>query len=202
MADNVSDLVEEWFLACDGDGEFSASTRTMPFMAIAPALESEYVLFTTKPALLATAFDGEGSGVFGMIGRYGLPNRLDLEWILQIAGSRALGFLGDMDPVDLLVFAWLRESARPRQVTYLGISDALFDALHMAIPDVSSIPCSASEQKAIPLLSRVFPDYARKVGACCSHTLAQGRKIELEAIVGASTVPLLPSLARNWTDEC
>lgn len=100
----------------------------------------------------------------------------------------------------MLVYAWLRESARSREVIYLGVNDALLDALHLAASDVSSIPCSASEQKALPLLSKVFPDYARKVGTRCSHTLARGRKIELEAVVGASTAPLLSGLAGGRWD--
>ena len=76
------------------------------------------VLFTTKPAIVSTVIEKcDAARDFGMIGRYGLPSVADLPWIRTMVGSRELFFLGDMDPVDLMVFAWLRQFASQADYT-------------------------------------------------------------------------------------
>ena len=62
---------------------------------------------------------------YGMVGRYGLPNKADLAWIRKVIGKQPLLFLGDMDPVDLMVFVWLRAS-RVRNRLYISVSTTTF----------------------------------------------------------------------------
>lgn len=68
-----------------------------------------------------------------MIGRYGLPNQDDVHWLSALVGSRGLLFLGDMDPVDLMIFAWLRGHLRRSHIEYLGVSDAFLSLLKMRV---------------------------------------------------------------------
>jgi hypothetical protein len=186
MVDNdPARLIEGWFAKHD-DGEFGPSRRvrrSFPYSVLGPTTDGAPIVFTTKPSVVLAAIDQEevadGPGV---IGRYGLPSRTDLDWIDRIIGARALLFLGDMDPVDLMVFAWLRSSLHPKQVTFAGINDALLEAARLSATTPLSIPLAASEQQSLTLLRSVLPDLGDTVGRDCARLLEQGRKIELEGV--------------------
>lgn len=176
--------ISAWFAEHDDDGEFALGTRALPFSVIRPAGAAAPVLLTTKPSVVMPIIDREARHGFGMIGRYGLPDEADLRWILKVIGRHPLFFLGDMDPVDLMVFAWLRAVLRPRPVTYLGVNDDFFKALELPSTGSFSIPCGPSERESLAFLKRVFPDLTEKVGHKCAEMLDRGEKIELEVIAG------------------
>ncbi len=197
MTRKVTELVEECFKRHDGDGEFVVGTRLAPFSVVPPASKSDRLVFTTKPAVLLAAKElWMEPEVFGMIGRYGLPCRSDRDWICDVIGSRTLLFLGDMDPVDLLVFAWLRAAVHPKRVRYSGINDELVDVLQIPSLESVSIPCSASECEELTVLLEAFPDHLQNLGARCTKTLHAGRKVEMEAILSAN----MASLIQFWSD--
>jgi hypothetical protein len=147
------------------------------------------MVFTTKPEVLSAAVGASDTPVdFGVIGRHGLPNKTDVHWLGQMIGPRGLCFLGDMDPVDLMIYCWLRESLPPGYVRYLGIGDRLMEMLELPT-GTSAIPCAPSEQEALAVLREVFLDMANCVGPCCMQILNQGQKIELEtALHGRRTL--------------
>ena len=117
-----------------------------------------------------------------IVGRYGLPSRADAGWISKLVGRRFLFFVGDMDPVELMVFAWLRKRLRVKDLSYLGVSDTLLQRVHANPSELPCIPLSLSEQKSLGFLEGVFSDFRDVVGKECTGVLKRGHKIELEAV--------------------
>jgi hypothetical protein len=97
-------------------------------------------------------------------------------------------FLGDMDPVDLLVYAWLRASLRPRQVVHLGINDAFLSRLRTTSTEAVSVPCVPAERNSLDLLKQVFPDVGATIGPKCIALLERGEKLELDGMLGGGDV--------------
>jgi len=198
---NAKRLIREWFLEHDGDGEFVSGVRAFPYSVIGSSGSAGCVIFTTKPTVVsAVLHDYEAATSPGMVGRYGLPDDADLLWIRKVIGRRSLLFLGDMDPVDLLVFAWLCASLRPKRIAHLGVNDAFLRALKVGSTKSLSTPCVPSERESLTLLKKVLPDLRHTVGPKCARMLERGEKLELEAILSnrekaaRSLRSLLPSL--------
>lgn len=177
--------IRAWFQEHDGDGEFVSGMRACPYSVIGPARGTGCIIFTTKPDVVSAAIDPRDTlGNVAMVGRYGLPDDRDLNWMGTLVGSRTVTFLGDLDPVDLMVFAWLRAALPRKRVVYGGISDGLFKGLKARLPVALSIPASPSEQESLHLLNQVLPDIRKTVGVQCANLLRVGKKIEVEALTG------------------
>jgi hypothetical protein len=195
MGDAVS-TISAHFRRFAGDGEFEVPSRAVPYSFVAPITNTLPLVFTTKPRVLSAAIQASPVPVqFGAIGRHGLPGETDVAWIRQMLGPRGLCFLGDMDPVDLMIFCWLREQLPEGRLGYLGISDILIDKLGFSQRESLIIPCTPSEYEAIPCLREVFPDWEEMVGIHCAQILNQGQKIELEATLhsGHALAPIIQS---------
>jgi hypothetical protein len=102
-----------------------------------------------------------------------------------IIGERQVAFLGDLDPVDIMVFLWLRSRLDPIEVGYLGISDNYLEQIQVKVPESYIQECSRLEIAALPLLSKIFPDMQQIIGSSCELLLSRGRKIEIAATVSA-----------------
>jgi hypothetical protein len=177
-------LIEEWFSDHDGDGEFAWHERTDAYSIIGPAGTEAHWLFTTKPACVLRAIgDKIISDRFVMIGGHGLPSADDLNWIARLVATGRLSFLGDLDPVDLLIYRWLQTQLHPLDVAHLGINDTFLGALAFEETEPRRIPLSASEREALRLLNRCFPELVETVGTQCAELLKSGWKLELEAFV-------------------
>jgi hypothetical protein len=177
---NLTDLIEAWFAEHD-DGEFVSDIRAHPYSVIGPASDEGRIIFATKPHIVSAAmYDGQILDEFGMIGRGGLPSQTDLHWISRVIGPREVLFLGDMDPVDLVVFAWLRAGLHPTHVTFVGVNDAFVKAVKISSIKTLWFPCDPSEQQSLPLLKRVLPDLSETVGKNCARMLERGQKLELD----------------------
>ena len=100
--ENPIDKITAWFNEQD-DGEFACPARTHPFQVIGPTPSTQAILYTTKAQCVLALKDCETALATGMIGRYGLPNEEDVAWLRVLAGERTVYFLGDGDPVDLLI---------------------------------------------------------------------------------------------------
>jgi hypothetical protein len=121
----------------------------------------------------------------GIMGRYGLPTKVDVEWIRVLAMSRPLLFLGDMDPVDLMVFIWLSVHLDDTGISYLGIGDRLLDDIGARSLKRATIPLSSAEIQALTRLKEMQIDITGTVGRKCMDVLYGGYKFELEAIASA-----------------
>ena len=177
--------IEEWFAQAGDGGEFVRCEPTDAFTVVGPLSESvdTIYVYSTKPHCATAAksehreFDG-----LGFIGRYGLPWAKDVAWIRRLLEGRRMAFLGDMDPVDLMIFAWWRASLAPGQVGYLGAGDQYLDRLGIEIPENYMIPLAPCERRSLPTLEAVCADYRELVGPGCFALLEAGLKIELEAV--------------------
>jgi hypothetical protein len=142
-------------------------------------------VLTTKPAFLSVLAADTDAAILdrvAMIGGYGLPNVDDVKRLVRLPESTGLWFLGDLDPVDLMIYAWLRTKLPFRKVAYLGVGDALLSALNAGIAEFSSIVLSPSEKLSLPTLYQAFPNVRETVGSQCFELLSGGYKIELEAV--------------------
>ena len=178
MTHTPIDKIAAWFNDHD-DGDFARPSRTHPFKVIGPTPSTQTILYMTKPQCLLVPEDYETDLATGLIGRYGLPNEDDVAWLRLLVGDRMVCFLGDADPVDLLVFAWLRSRI---DVKYTGVSDLLLSNIGVSWNDRVTIPLSESETGALVLLAEVCPDYRLLLGLQCAALLDRGRKLELEAV--------------------
>jgi hypothetical protein len=183
-------IVEKWFADHDADGEFVCHVRAVPYSVIGPAPVAGSLVFATKPTLVSVAIHVEGSAAgLSLVGRYGLPREADLNWIIPMIGTRELLFLGDMDPPDLMVFAWLRDRLRPKQVRFLGVNDQFLDVSGISAPESFAIPLAGSERRSLAVLPEVLPDFREIVGPHCAQMLESEYKIEIEAILNAAQSP-------------
>jgi hypothetical protein len=184
MGNDPAALIEAWFAEHDGDGEFQKPSPAVAFSVIVPSSSAGRIVYTTKPRVVSTVIEqSEVPGELGMVGRYGLPGEADARWLSGMVGPGGLSFLGDMDPVDLMIFFWLRERLSPGRIGYSGLNDALLDALGIVSTDLVAIPLAPSERRAIAFLRGLFPDLRETVGPRCAQILEQGRKIELEVML-------------------
>ena len=179
----IAERIQELFSFHNGDGEFQCGLPDSPFTVVAPPTCGGYILVATKPSLILQGFSNDSTyAQFGLLGRYGLPAERDIPWIRRSAEERRFLFLGDMDPVDLLVFAWYRAVLGASNVMHLGVNDALLAFLQCSCVETTLCRLSSSEEAALPFLWDVVPDLADIVGRACYGFLHRRRKIEMEAI--------------------
>jgi hypothetical protein len=140
--------IEDFFARNDGDGEFAAPRREWwPYTVIGPASDSEGFVYATKvrSTLLKAIAESGGAMPSGLLGCPALPSEFDVNWIRRLTANARLCFFGDLDPPDLLIFAWLRTRLSPQVVLHLGVNDAMLARLNASVPDHYTIPLSASE---------------------------------------------------------
>lgn len=186
MSDPLLDQIERLFLGSDRD-EFVALPREAPYCVVPPPAKESPVLYSTRPLLILTCLDRLGISPFaeiGLVGRYGLPQPGDVAWLGGLLDRRVVGFLGDMDGVDLMIFAWLRRRFPASRVIYLGIGDELLSAAKIEISETSplSIEVSEEEWQQHDLVRSLLPDLASLLGPMSSQAMARGRKFELPAV--------------------
>jgi len=179
MKDAASEI-STWFKE-HGEGELVQLPTTHPYSVTVPSPGTRCLLYTTKlPSVLHALEKRRGFESTQVVGRGGLPNENDAQWLRTIADDRVIVFLGDADPADLLIFVWLR-SQMP--ISYVGVNDVLIQKLGVRVEDFMTISLAEDEKAAIPLLANLCPDYRAVVGPQCAALLDRGRKIEIEAVV-------------------
>ena len=199
MSRQLTAQIERWFHAHDGDGEFTRSPREAPYLVVGPTDATDCIIYTTKPVLVCGVLaEADRSSQTAVIGRYGLPRESDLPWLRQLIGNRPLLFLGDLDPVDLMVFAWLRLKASPDSISYLGVSDRLLHQIGVLPSTPPTIPYAPSERESSALLRDLLPDLVDVVGNQCAQFLDKKIKVELETLICAERKgPLILSSAQQ-----
>jgi hypothetical protein len=176
-------LIEAWFAEHD-DGEFGELPRCAPFMVVGPRGPNPRVLYATKPHIIELALEEHYHGKqLGLVGRSGLLKEHDLRCIRQVIGQGEVLFIGDLDPVDLMVFSWLRTRLRPIPVRHLGINDPFLALVQPFDAESVAFALAPSELAALSVLQTILPDLAELLGPQCARILASGRKLELDAIV-------------------
>lgn len=202
MYSDLPNSIEDWFIHCGDEIDFVRRGPADAYAVCAPSRNDATLVYVyaTKPScVLAPKRKYPEFDAIGLISRIGLPNIEDVSWMRDMLGQNKLMFIGDMDPGDLMIFAWLRAHLGHAQVIHLGISDSYLNHLGVELPQSYIMSCSASEQKSLPLLGTVLPDFRDIVGPDCAALLEDGRKIELEAVASALGLPgplLSPALTR------
>ena len=169
-------------------GEITSPTHRWPYTVIFPVAQTRSVVWTTKANLMTGwLFDTGEEFPIALIGRYGLPRIENLPGIATVIRDLPLYFLGDCDPFDLLVYAWLR---RHISIRYLGVSDAVVSALGVNVNGSMTIPLPEEEKQAMALLRDVWPEFSASVGRECAAMLEDGRKLEMEALASFRTRPV------------
>lgn len=172
--------IEEWFKRSD-DSDFAVLPTS-----IASQLEGNFelaqtIIYTTKQHCLSRILGiSELPNPIASVGRYGLPAFADLRLFRR--NSVTLLFIGDADPVDLLVFSWLREHV---PFAWYGINDLFLEKHGTRDTSLIHLQLSESERLVRPHLDAICPNYRELLGPYCSALLDNGYKIELEgAIMG------------------
>lgn len=169
------EFIESWFYR-NQDGEFSILPSTVASTFLGDFTDAKTMVYTTKVRCLERVkWDADINYPIATVGRPGLPRKEDLTLMQSSKGTRL--FLGDADPVDLYVFAWLREYL---PIDWLGVSDDFLNAHGtLDIPWIQT-PMSRSELDAHDHLPKICPDYCTLLGSFCCSLLDKGFKIEVE----------------------
>ena len=189
---HLIESIENWFHRLD-DGDFSAHPTGESSTRIGDGHSAATVVYTTKLHCLTRIVDlAILRQPVAAIGRYGLPVTDDLPFLRGPGQSVSRIFVGDADPPDLLVFAWLREHV---SITWHGVNDDFLKRHGSIHRKGIQIPMAVSELETIPNLQRFCPDFRDLLGEYCSSILDRGFKIELEAalIANHNDVHPLPS---------
>lgn len=178
---SASEIIAAWFRQHE-DGEFCVLPEEHSSLRIGEYLTAPTTVYLTKPNQIERC---QQAAIWpiqaAVIGRYGLPIAADIALLRE--SNQVVEFVGDADPVDLLVFAWLREHV---SIRWLGVSDSLLHALGIEPWPRIQIRLAPSEQETIGQLARLCPDYRTLLGTKCTTLLEAGWKIELEGALLAS----------------
>lgn len=183
MNESIASKIASFFASHHERGEFVRYPREAPYKLIAPTTEPSRIVYVTKCSVLSTGLLSDLPTDVMLLSRYGLPADSDIALIGRLSDQAAVRFLGDLDPVDLLIFAWLRSQFVPDMVHFLGIRDDLLSCLSPQDRGNCTIDLDASEIEAIPLLEEALPDLYELVGPDSYRLLMAHRKIELEGLV-------------------
>lgn len=172
---NRMDTIESWFRAHE-DGDFGILRADHPSSRVGDPTNPKTIVYTTKQHCIPRIKDLSHLEPMAILGRGGLPLAEDLPFILGSSQTRS--FIGDADPPDLLIFAWLREHF---PIAWHGVNDGFL--IRHATRDLARIRLrmSDAEREAVELLPQLCPDFRRLLGEYCSSLLDEGLKIELEA---------------------
>lgn len=168
------DEIERWFRSHE-DGEFRVLPADQQSSRSGDSAKARSIIYTTKQPCFPRINGLPQVEPIATLSHYGLPLHEDLPFVRGTSPARL--FIGDGDPPDILIFAWLREYVA---IGWHGVSDE-FLARHRT-RDLSRIliPLSESEQEAVQCLPWLCPDFRDLLGEYCSSLLDDGFKIELE----------------------
>lgn len=176
------DAIRQWFLD-HNDGELIVAPRGFPYSMIPPTSKSQPILYSTKPSTMLGVLDAAENTQLGFVGHNGLPHESEFELLRASLQGHTLLYLGDADPCDLLIFAWLRTRC---VASFCGLSDSLLARCGVVIDERITIPMNQSEVDSMPFLAECLPEFERLIGPQCSALLNSGRKMELEALINYS----------------
>jgi hypothetical protein len=186
MTTPTVESIEALFAKHDGDGVFACPERDLPFLLVRPENDRANFIYTTKPNTLLRCFtQGDSAHQFGLIGRYGLPHRDDALLLERVIANSSVLFAGDADPVDFLIFLWIREMLPCNDVDYVAITDFLGTGWESGRWSSLHIPLASSEKEALEEIATIEPDFSAIVGALGASLWAAGQKIELEGAMGS-----------------
>lgn len=156
--------------------------------------EPRLLLYSTKEALVQRwVMDEIYPAGWMALSRYGLPTPEYLDEIrLHLAKHRLpLLFVGDLDPLDLTIFAILRHGeatltgrSAKLPVYYAGIDDGWLALCERNIRkhalNEAFLTIGALEREHLSITRELLPDIENMIGPRCLALLESGKKIEIE----------------------
>ncbi|RCS50652.1 hypothetical protein DTL42_11165 [Bremerella cremea] len=183
MKHSIAWKISSFFASHQESGEFVRYPREALYKLIGATTEPSRFVYVTKCSALSPRLLPDLPTDVTLLSRDGLPAPSDVELISCISKQVPIGFLGDLDPADLLTFAWLQAHFAPRQVPLLGIQDRLIQCLSDEEQRKCSLPFDESEIDALPLLQEALPDLQELIGPQSYRLIMSRQKIELEGLV-------------------
>lgn len=172
-------LIESWFEAHQ-DGEFAVLPAEHATAVLGDPETARTLVYSTKAECAARLAGSCGfAEPISMVSRYGLPSASDAALLESLADRTTWVFVGDADPPDILVFAWLEQHA---PIQWRGVSDVVLQQFGHRDLEAISIPMSAAEKDTVLLLNDLCPDFREFLGPQCAAILDRGFKVELETI--------------------
>lgn len=180
-----------------------------PFSVYLGKSKPRRLLFFTKDILCRSWWQPLPGDVVALV-HYGIPTALHFQmvegWLARMGGP--IHFVGDLDPMDLTVFAALRAGdpllRAPRRrrlpVRYAGIDEGWLELCRRWMRrglarDTGTIAMPPLEREHLQLVRGLLPDIEALIGSRGVELLESGYKLELE---GASNPALY---RRSFTAE-
>jgi len=173
---------------CDEDdgGNLLAPTVEYPYQLINVRKEARKIVYSTKPRSAFRVFEKQiAAGHLALLGRYGLPDKQDVDGILQVINGRECVFIGDADPQDVLVFAWLRTHVH---LNWIGVSDVFLELMRTCLTNDITIELSRVEREVARQVPLFCPDFKDFLGPNCGALFDAGKKLELEGAMNLATI--------------
>ena len=170
--------IADWFRTHE-DGEFCIVPPEQPLMSDGIWCEALTLLYAMKPFCLSRIRGlSELPQPISAMGGPGLPAYHELPHVPRSVQKHI--FVGDADPPDLMVYAWLREHLA---IEWYGVSDDFLIRHGTRISERITIPLSDAERAAVTQLHRFCPDYRMLLGPSCAALIESGFKIEVEGAI-------------------
>lgn len=147
-----------------------------------PDTDKSSVVYSTKYHAAIRLLGGDPVEARPLNSHYGLPAVADLSWLRTLIRDRTVYFLGDFDPLDVLIFVAVREHL---PMTYLSLTDNVLGNVANALGEGCTIGLSPQEQLAMQVLAEICPQYRALIGPTCAALWEVGRKLELKALATA-----------------
>lgn len=165
------------------EGDFARPNRSAPYSLVLPRSMPATWLYVTRPPIVQHIFWDDPHFEFGILSRGGTPSEAEATILCDLLRGSVVGFLGDLDPPDILKFAWLQEAIQPCALSFLGISDALLKGAGVGTTERIAFAMADLEALALPVLTEYVPNLAELVGPRCHAVISESKKCELEGVL-------------------
>lgn len=167
--------IAEYFAFVD-DGEFCPQDRFNGMTVDGNLEAASTIVYVSKPPCVSRLRPpSNAANPLVTVANYGIPTKRDLSMLSDV--NAKMYFIGDADPPDLLLFAYLRNLL---PISWFGVSDGFlntYETRHLAW-----ITCRQSDTELAShgMVEQFCSDYKELIGEYCATIFAAGHKIEIE----------------------
>src|SRR5262245_40675597 len=183
MIDSCAERIEAWFdNPANEEGDFFRGWNA--YWLRSPRANTGRVLYLTKQHVLSRIFETATEDLdIGYICFPGLPLRADAAWLTAFVGNRRLIFFGDLDPADVMIFAWLRARLPAANVIHFGLNDGMQQRIGYSMPSNCQIRLNTPERNAVANIEQFVPDMRDLLGPNAFDVWQNGFKFEVETLL-------------------
>ena len=186
---NLSKIeIRGWFDSTN-DENFNCLPESHPSFKSGDIASASAIVYITKPSCIPylSMFSSEGIDLrcLPIIGRYGFPSDRDIVLLFDEIPKRTVYFVGDADPVDMMIFLYLQE-VLPSSVLWFGVRDAIVKDM---VGEQFLIPLSESERLAITHFPQLEFQCKELIGWNLANFFTAGKKLESEGFIHSQRAP-------------